>query len=144
MYSRTNSYEQVTAPSSISDGFYYRFMPPDANNLYGLAPGETYTLSGSVSHTAGELKFRSQYSTNGSSWVDLSAPSDLGIPVSDGSAFTSFSHTFTVPTNATGVYISLQNYDYTAGSLFRFKNMKLEKGSIATPWTPAPEDVGVK
>lgn len=133
-YSRTNSYEQVTAPSSISDEFYYRFMPPDANNLYGLTPGETYTLSGSVSHTAGELKFRSQYSTDGSSWVDLSAPSDLGIPVSDGSTFTPFSHTFTVPTNATGVYISLQNYDYTAGSLFRFKNMKLEKGSVATNW----------
>lgn len=109
-------------------------MLPDANNLYGLTPGETYTLSGSVSHTAGELKFRSQYSTDGSSWIDLSAPSDLGIPVSDGSAFTSFSHTFTVPDKATGIYISLQNYDYTAGSLFRFKNMKLEKGSVATNW----------
>lgn len=109
-------------------------MPPDANNLYGLTPGETYTLSGSVSHTAGELKFRSQYSTDGSTWIDLSAPSDLGIPVSDGSAFTSFSHTFTVPNKATGIYISLQNYDYTAGSLFRFKNMKLEKGSVATNW----------
>lgn len=143
IYSRTDSYEKVTA-DPVSSEFYYRFVLPNTNNLYGLIPGETYTLSGSASHTVGELKFRAQYSTDGSSWVDLSAPSDLGIPVSNGSTFTPFSHTFTVPTNATGVYISLQNYDYTAGSLFRFKNMKLEKGVTATPWTPAPEDVGVK
>ena len=138
VYSRTDSYEQVTAPSSGE--FYYRFMVPNVNMLYGLTPGETYTLSGSVSHTSGELKFRLGYSLNETNWSG-SDVSVLGIPVSDGSAFTPFSYTFTIPTGATGVYFSLQNYDYTSDGLFRFKNMKLEKGSVATPWTPAPEDV---
>lgn len=139
VYSRTDSYEQVTAPSSGE--FYYRFIVPDTNNLYGLTPGETYTLSGSASHTSGTLKFRPGYSLHGSNWSGPAVISNLGIPISDGSVFTPFSYTFTVPAGATGIYFSLQNYDYTAGSLFRFNNMKLEKGSIATDWTPAPEDV---
>lgn len=139
-YSRTDSYEQVIAGSTFNE-LFYRPMVPDPNKLYGLTPGATYTLSGSASHTSGELKFRLGYSLNGSNWSGAGFISDLGIPVSDGSVFTPFSYTFTVPAGATGIYISLQNYDYTAGSLFRFKNMKLEKGGIATPWSPAPEDV---
>ncbi|KRM08826.1 hypothetical protein ABTQ33_12965 (plasmid) [Paucilactobacillus suebicus] len=137
VYSRTDSYEQVTTPTP--DEFYYRFMPHDTNNLYGLTPGETYTLSGSGSHTSGELRFRSQYGP-GSNWGS-SDVSDLGIPVSDGSVFTPFSHTFTIPVGATGVFFSLQNYDYATDSLFRFKNMKLEKGSVATDWCPNPSEI---
>lgn len=143
VYSRTDSYEQVTAPSSGE--FFYRFMVPDNYNLYGLTPGETYTLSGSGSHTSGKLYFRAQYSTNGSGWNNLgfttTIGNDLGIPTSDGSVFTPFSHTFTIPVGSTGVYFSLQNYDYTNGGLLRFKNMKFEKGGVSTPWTPAPEDI---
>lgn len=138
VYSRTDSYEQVTTPSNDIE-LYYRFMVPDTNNLYGLTPGETYTLSGSGSHTSGELRFRAQYGT-GSDWNSNSS-SDLEIPVSDGSVFTPFSYTFTVPAGTTGVFFSLQNYDYATDSLFRFKNMKLEQGTTAIPWSPAPEDV---
>lgn len=137
VYSRTDSYEQITSPNPYE---YYQFVTPDTNNLYGLTPGETYTLSGSASVTVGILKFKSEYSIKGSSWsgTDLS---DLGIPVSDGSVFAPFSHTFTIPVGATGVYISLQNYNYTGSSLFRFKNMKLEKGSVATDWCPNPSEI---
>lgn len=141
VYSRTDSYEQVVANST--DEFYYRFMIPNTNKLYGLTPGATYTLSGSGSHTAGELKFRAQYSAAGSSW-GWAYPdnlSDLEIPVSDGSVFTPFSYTFTIPVGATGIYFGLQNYDYTAGSLFRFKNMKLEKGSVATDRCLNPSEI---
>ena len=142
VYSRTDSYEQVTAPSTGE--FFYRFMTPNPSKLYGLTPGETYTLSGSVSHTSGKLMLRAQYSTNGGGWNNLDydnyGGNDLRIPVSDGSVFTPFSHTLTIPSGSTGVYFSLQDYDYTGG-IFRFKNMKLEKGSVATPWSLAPEDV---
>ena len=142
VYSRTNSYEQVIANYDPGDGkeFFYRFISPDTNNLNGLTPGTTYTLSGSASHTTFPLYFRYGYAINGG-WIENVL--DLGIPVSDGSVFKPFSETFTIPTLATGVYISLQIMDYVNGSLFRFKNMKLEKGTTATPWTPAPEDVGV-
>ncbi|MGX9766990.1 hypothetical protein ACWYXE_12705 [Lactiplantibacillus argentoratensis] len=138
-YSRTDSYEQVTAAGNVE--FYYRFMSPSITNLYGLTPGGTYTLSGSASHTSGELKFRSEYGAGGGYYQSLGNPSDLGIPVSDGSVFIPFSYTFTVPVGATGIYISLQNDDYTAGGLFRFKNMKLEKGSVATDWCPNPSEI---
>lgn len=138
LYSRTYSYEQVTANNSSE--FYYRFVAPKKGNLYGLTPGETYTLSGSASLTTGVLKFRAQYMTAISGWISLGNQIDLGIPISDASVFTPFSYTFTIPVGADSVFFSLQNYNYTVGSLFRFKYMKLEKGSIATPWTPAPED----
>ncbi|MCT0052355.1 hypothetical protein [Lactococcus lactis] len=138
VYSRTDSYEQVTASSSVET--YYRFMMPNKGSLYGLTPGETYTLSGSASLTTGVLKFRAQYMTAISGWISLGNQIDLGIPISDGSVFTTFSYTFTIPVGADSVFFSLQNYNYTVGSLFRFKHMKSEKGSIATPWTPAPED----
>ena len=140
VYSRTDSYEQVTNYGSSFSELFYRFVAANQGKLYGLTPGGIYTLSGSASHTAGELNFRAQYSTGGG-WIDLGATSDLGIPVSDGSVFTPFSYTFTIPVGATGVYFSLQNYDYTAGSLFRFKNMKLEKGSVATDWCPNPSEI---
>lgn len=136
VYSRTDSYEQVTTPNYIE--LDYRFMDPDINNLYNLTPGETYTLSGSASYTAGEIYFRAGYGINGIKWSDDN--SYLEIPISDGLVFTPFSHTFTIPVGATGVYFSLQNYDYTDGGLFRFNNMKLEKGSKATDWCPNPAD----
>lgn len=140
-YTRTDSYEQVTTPSF--EELYYRPMVPNVKKLYGLTPGETYTLSGSASHTTGTLNFRAGYSFNGINWSGNNV-GDLGIPVSDGSVFTPFSYTFTIPAGATGGYISLDNYNYTDGGLFRFRNIKLEEGSVATPWTPAPEDLQVQ
>lgn len=32
-------------------------------------------------------------------------------------------------------------FDLSAGTYLKFGKLKLEKGSVATPWTPAPEDV---
>lgn len=139
-YSRTDSYEQMTTTTTSSSELYYRFVAPNPNKLYGLIPGETYTLSGSVSHTTGELKFRAQYGFKATDW-SRDYLGDLGIPVSDGSVFTPFSYTFTIPVGSTGIFFSLQNYDYTAGSLFRFKNMKLEKGSVATDWCPNSAEI---
>ncbi|AUH37319.1 hypothetical protein CXZ13_08455 [Lactiplantibacillus plantarum] len=139
IYSRTDSYEQVIGTSSFNECFY-RPLVPDPNKLYGLTPGATYTLSGSASHTTGELKFRAKYSI-GSNWSSSDIISDLGIPVSDGTVLTPFSYTFTVPVGATGMFLSLQNYDYTAGSLFRFNNIKLEKGSVETDWCPNPSEI---
>lgn len=35
-------------------------------------------------------------------------------------------------------------FDLSTGTYLKFGKLKLEKGATATPWTPAPEDVGVK
>lgn len=32
-------------------------------------------------------------------------------------------------------------FDFNTGTYLKFGKLKLEKGSVATPWTPAPEDV---
>ena len=137
-YSKTDSYEQVVANSNFQE-LFYRPMLPIQSNLYGLIPGKTYTYSGSASHTSGELKFRAQYGFKSTDW-SRDYLGDLGIPVSDGSVFTPFSYTFTIPVGATGVYVSLQNFDYAPDGLFRFKDMKLEVGG-QTPYSLAPEDL---
>ena len=73
------------------------------------------------------------------------------ILLSDGAAFLAgaflAANAVTGVTGVTGIYLSLQAYDYTTNTVFRFKKMKLEKGSVVTPYSPAPEDVmqkGVK
>lgn len=45
--------------------------------------------------------------------------------------------------SAKGVWASFTS-SQTDNSSVSFNELKLEKGSIATPWTPAPEDVGNK
>lgn len=54
--------------------------------------------------------------------------------------------TFTVPGQATMLYFQVRsnrttNSDYAAGDFIELSNLKLEKGSRATDWTPAPEDI---
>lgn len=140
-YSRTDSYEQVTPPTP--NELFYRFTNPSvSNNLWGLVAGETYTISGQAVVNEGTLTFRAQ-ANNGPGWYNFfeNGRHDLKATNSDGVTFTSFTYTFTIPTSANGIFLSLQAHDYTANTVFRFKKMKLEKGSIATPHTPAPEDV---
>ena len=53
--------------------------------------------------------------------------------------------TFTVPENATMLYFLFASNrttasNYKAGDYIELRNVKLEKGSTATAWTPAPED----
>ena len=138
-YSRTDSYEQVTPPTP--DELFYRFTNPSvSNNLWGLVAGETYTISGQAVINEGTLGFRASVNT-GAGWHSFFEQGtngiyDLKATNRDGVTFTPFTYTFTVPTSATGIFLSLQAYDYTENTVFRFKNMKLEKGSIATDWTP--------
>lgn len=35
-------------------------------------------------------------------------------------------------------------FDLSTGTYLKFGKLKLEEGNVSTPWTPAPEDVGVK
>lgn len=139
-YSRTDSYEQVTPPSSGE--YYYRFTNPINDNLWGMVAGGTYTISGQAVINEGTLKFRAQ-ADSGAVWYNFfgNGAYDLKATNSDGVTFTPFTYTFTVPTSATGIYLSLQAYDYTPNTVFRFKKMKLEKGNLATPWSAAPEDI---
>ena len=59
-------------------------------------------------------------------------------------AWSSYSITFTLPEQVTLTDMSLGHYDPKAlipgGSLY-LANLKLEKGPVATPWSPSPLDI---
>ncbi|KRM91501.1 gp58-like family protein [Liquorilactobacillus cacaonum] len=134
---------KITAPSN--NEFYFRFSYPgtSTNKMYNLIAGETYTISGYANLTDGQLKFRAQTVNGSGGWNDFagSQSSDLGVTDSDGTTFTKFSYTFTIPSVATGIYLSLQAYNFTDGkSILSFKQMKLEKGSNATDYSANPAD----
>ena len=122
---------------------YYRFMSPALDNLYGLEPGETYILSGKVklSTTSGTLErlaVRTQYNT-GSAW---SGGVNFNILTADSSEWVDFQVMFTIEDSARGYYISFQTYYVGSwAGVIQTKELKLEKGTKKTGWTPAPEDV---
>ncbi|WP_076656613.1 hypothetical protein [Lactiplantibacillus plantarum] len=117
--------------------FFYRFMAPVADNLYGLVPGGTYNFSGQLVSSDGSVSIamRSQDSTSSNGFSDL--PKVI-LPASTN--FQTFLIKFTVPSNATGFYFSIQEYDFAAGDSFSFKRLKLETGS-QTAFSLAPEDI---
>lgn len=124
---------------------YYRFMNPSTSttNMYALKPGETYTMSGKamINVTSGTLTnlivrtqaYRSGGWSGGLSGVITTASTDDWVE---------FEFPFTVESNATGYYVSFQAY-YTGtfAAVAQFKDLKLEHGTRATDWSPAPEDV---
>jgi len=109
---------------NVGDGeFYYRPMPPDTQNLYGLVPGETYNFSGQIlsSNSSATISMRAQESTKGSWDADIPL---ISLPVN--TSFQPFSIKFTVPANSTGFYFSIQEYNFSTGDSFSFKQLKLE------------------
>lgn len=141
----TNSGGLLTLNCSTStQEIYYRFMNPlmSGTNMYGLEPGGTYTFSGKVkvSTTSGMLinvVARSQDRvgawSGGAATVIADADSDEWI---------SFESTFTIRENAECCYTSIQvYYEGSWVGVVQLKDLKFEKGSMATDWTPAPEDV---
>ncbi|KRM62115.1 hypothetical protein FC26_GL000848 [Paucilactobacillus vaccinostercus DSM 20634] len=51
------------------------------------------------------------------------------------------SGTFVVPENITSIKEGSGYIQFSGSGTGTLSHLKLEKGSIATPWTPAPEDV---
>ena len=142
-----NSNGELTLEYSSTGGeVYYRFMAPDKSttNLYGLEPGQSYTLSGKakVITTSGTL---TRFTTRMQNYIPNSGwygEQQTNITLEDTADWINFAATFTVNASATGCYTSVQLY--FSGSwvgTIKLKNLKLEKGNIATDWTQAPEDL---
>ena len=51
------------------------------------------------------------------------------------------SSTFVVPKNITSINASHGYVNFSGSGTGTLSHLKLEKGSVATPWSPAPEDV---
>ncbi|QSE53843.1 hypothetical protein JWR93_09295 [Lactiplantibacillus plantarum] len=131
-FTRTPEYSQIL-PDMNSSEMNYRFGDSSAAELHGLEPGKTYTLQGEVLINNGDLRFRSQRTTTGG-WADYDG-SISGVLAKNTEDFVKVSHTFTVPSGATAVFISWQIYKYDSTTIFRFRKMKLEKGSVATDFS---------
>lgn len=139
--SRTEEYTQLTAPPASYTEMFYRFSDPTTNNgMYGLESGQTYTIQGDISVSKGTVNFRSQQQDSSGEWIGYDGGLSDSL-VSDSDNFVHVSYTFTVPDSAKGLYISLQVYGYDSTTIFRFRRMKLEKGSVATDYSVNPEDI---
>lgn len=119
--------------NTSKDEVYYRFMQPDANNLYGLIPGKTYVISGRASVALKDSQFtslnvRGQYH-NGTKWCD-----SVNIPIIyENSGGTDFSVRFTINPAAKGYYISFQvDREQTAlcNGTITFSNLSIKEA----PW----------
>lgn len=135
---------------------YCRFgtLTAASGSLNGLEPGQTYTISMEVryklasnltSNTTMRIYLYDDSETNGTFGVNDS----VSLTAEPGKSYDTWrplSLTFTVPENATMLYINIRPGNtalasYAAGDYIAFRNIKLEKGTKATDWTPAPEDV---
>lgn len=128
------------------DRTFYRFnnhsTAPAAPSDLGMAVGEAYSLSGSVSSDIGQT-FVGLGFYDGTDWdfVYSDAISTFAI---DGKEFNRFEYTFTVPEKITQMYVGLELTGAVHGNYFKFKDVKLEKGSTVTPNTQSNILTGTK
>ena len=118
------------------DIMYTAWSFPTGSNHDEFWMGQRYTCDPSGQHSTGD-------------WVKVTAH-DLPIVGSDGCELNKWYHVnkvITIPVQASANVGSQQcinfynsNADVEASFTARIKNVKLEKGNIATDWTPAPED----
>jgi hypothetical protein len=121
-YDDETNYIQHTSNTPINAmGFYWPLTPE---------VGQVYTLSADVCGNGYTIGYRFHYEggdSGGLGQVDLT------------NDWQRISNTFRVNTSTDAWVIYANN-----STLLKVKNIKIEKGSVATPWSPAPEDVGVK
>ncbi|MBR2800220.1 MAG: hypothetical protein IKE04_05000 [Oscillospiraceae bacterium] len=137
-------------------------LTPAVASMMGLTAGETYTFSCDA-----EFKLLSGTKTSSTYYVYAYLYHDAAKngtfaagTVAAGTVYTMGTYTqalkgtvltkrvewtFTVPANATMLYFLFAcnrttASNYKAGDYIELRNIKLEKGSQATVWTPAPED----
>lgn len=160
----TNGYGEITLKSkktyakvNIASGFLY--------TCRDYTVGEEVTWSYDIMYTAWnfpsgadrqELWIGQRYTTAPSGetatgiWTSVTKH-DLPVVGVDGCKLNTWYHvtkTLTIPAQASanvaeGAYIQFYNSSSSAEASFtaRIRNVKLEKGNVATDWTPAPEDV---
>lgn len=116
-----------------------------------LQAGQTYTFSFNA-----EIKNQSSLS-NTHKWVGFTIQSSttsyrknlyLTDAVATGKIY-SFKKTFKIPEDFVKGIIAIYTNRYSDGTIVEndnvnFRNIKLEKGNIATDWSPAPEDIDAK
>ena len=106
-----------------------------------LTAGGTYTFSADVMGTVPQAVLRWGFN-GGTGGGEYSRNFNI-----NNTSWTRVSITTTPSPSNTGMYWRIQggiNNQYatgwTGGETLKFRNVKIEQGAVATPWTPAPED----
>lgn len=146
---------------------YLRFgsTTTSSSSLFGLIAGETYTFSCDLEVNA----FSGSFTATGYRYITASLYTDVRNPNASGTTSTWNSNkevnlltyaptemgavknahvtfTFTIPENATRMYLMIAPSDTTAshfasGDYISVDNLKIERGNKASDWTAAPEDI---
>ena len=129
-----NSGVSVTGNGYALQSYYF-------SNISDMIPGETYTVTVEGALSEGQTSwYVNVYCANPTSYpaIGTLGPTDK---VSE----TKWVKTFPMPTFASGQNYTGQSSLYStplanglAATVYR---IKIERGSVATPWTPAPEDL---
>ncbi|MFT9415097.1 phage tail protein, partial [Leuconostoc falkenbergense] len=107
-----------------------------------LIAGQTYTLSLKALGTAPQVALR---------WgsKEISPYQGFSYTNINNTTWTKATITFTIPAGTLNVYLRIHGAmnnqstsGFSGGETVKFKEVKLENGTLATDWTPAPEDVG--
>lgn len=126
----------TTADSSFAN----LYQAIETATVVGLR-GKTLTLSLKIAvggtHTGG-LVLSAKYS-NSTDILDSQNTTIQSIGISAGSANTRYSLTFTVPADAVGLIVNIENtVAQASGALYQVQEVQLEEGSVATPFEQRP------
>lgn len=136
----------IITPSTGNQNNGVGFIFNDFTKL-GLQPGDTISVGFDVKGSSDSHKpfVRVIFYASGNQWAGstvIQSPNAIFIPTSD---FQRVTYTYTIP--ADGTYTNktmMLAFHGSYQSELWIKNIKLEKGSVATDWTEAPEDTDSK
>lgn len=145
---------RVTLTSGTQPAIYFGDNTLADATLNGLEAGTTYTISGwgggrMLSNYTGSSEYYTRVAVRTAAegdteWTTLGNHNIRAVTPGQGKK-ARFVWTFTLPTNATKMCLLFYcndstAADYAAGDYLEISSIKLEKGEVATAWTPAPED----
>lgn len=126
------------APKTINVGQYYSTLGINSNDYFGLKSGDTYTYRVKLTAPSTKgIKARVQYYTDGNTRTGPTS----GITVAAGT--TGYSYLTDTLTDAKRGYTQMQllitnaNTSVTSSDPVVVEEVKLERGSTATTWSPA-------
>lgn len=139
----TNQVSEISLPVTVSSGE----VLPQGGFIYTYMPGVTYTQSIYISTDAPLTGTPISFTWYTTPYGHNQAGADNLLKVSTN--LYRATSTYTWPSSYSpgigGRNADIRNltqvFDFTKGTFLQFYKPKLELGTTATPWTPAPEDV---
>ena len=134
-----------TVTGAMNSDYLSNETPDDLLTLFKGLEGKTVTVSVDYKYSG----FIAGSSNNRLGW-ELEIHSDSKTPFSvwyypkNASGSGRVSTTFVVPKNITSVIEGRGYNEFSGSGTGTLSHLKLEKGSVATDWTPAPEDLASK